>query len=153
MSHLAHHSPLRRVLLVALALPLTVAACEAPTAAVGPDADPAFRRAGGGKPVASSESVMSMSPSEATIAVGGKATVAVTYYDRKGAVVPVDDFRWTYYGCRPVSPAGAYCYDHVSILPLPGLREAEVSGLLAGEVELYATDGIGHEVVARVRVQ
>jgi len=153
MSYLAHRSPLRRTLAVALTMPLALAACESPTAAAAPDADPAFRRAGSGKPVTTTESVMSMSPGDATIAVGGKATVAVTYYDRKGEIVPVTDFRWTYYGCRPVAPAGAYCFDYVSILPLPGLREAEVTGLRAGEVELYATDGVGHEVVARVRVQ
>jgi len=58
-----------------------------------------------GKPASgATQSTMSISPTSATIAVGGSTTVSVTYRDKQGNIIPDTDMRVTYYGCIPVAP-------------------------------------------------
>jgi hypothetical protein len=97
---------------------------------------------------------MSISPTSATISVGGSTTVSVTYRDKQGNIVPESDMRLTFYGCYPVAPAGATCNDLLTITPvMPYLRQAVFAGLAAGQARIYASDGLGTYVYADLVIQ
>jgi len=108
-----------------------------------------------GKPGAgTNQPAMSISPTSATISVGGSTTVSVTYRDKQGNLVSDTDMRITYYGCIPVAPAGASCNDLLTITPvMPYLRQAVIKGVGAGQARLYASDGLGTYVYADLIIQ
>ena len=115
--------------------------------------EPALAR---GKPVSGSSlfAPMSIAPNPLTMTVGSTMTVAVTYRDAKGSIVPETNFRWTYYGCVPVAPAAATCNDLLTLLPLsPYLRKAEIRAMSAGQARIYASDGLGTYVWADLSIQ
>jgi hypothetical protein len=86
--------------------------------------------------------------------VGSTIKVSATYRDAKGVIVPETNFRWTYYGCVPVTPAAATCNDLLTLLPLsPYLRQAEIHALAAGQARIYASDGLGTYVWADLAIQ
>ena len=141
----------------------TLAACDrTPTdnSANGPlPTDVSFARGsnnGGGKGTGTTaeQPRMAISPTELSLAVGQQATVAVTYWDNRGGIIPVTDSKPTYYGCRKVVETDPDCWSIVSIVPGgSNNREAAVTGKARGTVQLYAADGLGTWVSSLVTVQ
>jgi hypothetical protein len=130
----------------------TLAACDrTPT---GNTSDASFARGGngGGKGTGTTadQPRMAISPTQLSLAVGQQATVAVTYWDKAGNVIPVTDTKPTYYGCRPDPD----CWSIVMIVPGgSNNRQATVTGKAPGTVEVYAADGLGTWVTSLVTVQ
>jgi len=143
-----------RCLAVLVPVLLVSSACsDAGSGRFGAPTDPALAR--GGRPASGvTQSSMSISPTSATISVGGSTTVSVTYRDKQGNIVPESDMRLTFYGCYPVAPAGATCNDLLTITPvMPYLRQAVFAGLAAGQARIYASDGLGTYVYADLVIQ
>ena len=93
---------------------------------------------------------MAITPTQLNLVVGQQATVAVTYWDKAGNVIPVTDTKPTYYGCRPDPD----CWSIVMIVPGgSNNRQATVTGKAKGTVEVYAADGLGTWVTSSVTVQ
>ena len=143
---------------------LTLAACDrTPT---GNEARPvlptevAFARNsggnGGGKGPSTTveQPTMAINPTTLSLAVGAQFTVQVTYWDRRGSVIPTTDEKLVYYGCTKVLESDADCYSVIKILPLlPYGRSAQITGMAPGTVKLWASDGLGTWVTSIVTVQ
>src|SRR3954469_25078837 len=92
-----------RYLVTVIPVLLAVSACAdtSRSSLAAPD-DAAFSK---GKPGSgAAQSTMTISPTSATISVGGSTIVSVTYRDKQGNIIPDSDMRITYYGCYPVAP-------------------------------------------------
>ena len=144
----------------------TLAACDrSPTDNSYSGARPAnvsFARGGGGGgggpkgggSAAVEQPKMSISPEQLGLAVGQQATVAVTYRDNRGSIIPVTDDKPTYYGCNKVVETDPDCWSVVSIVPGgTNNRQATVTGKARGTVKVYAADGLGTWVYSTVTVQ
>jgi len=144
-------------------LALTLAACD--RSPVGTDAraalpaEVAFGRNagnGGGKGggAAAEQPSMAITPTTLSLAVGAQFTVQVTYWDKRGSIIPTTDEKIVYYGCKKVLDTDADCYSVIQILPLqPFGREAQITGKAPGTVQLWASDGLGTMVTSTVTVQ
>jgi hypothetical protein len=111
---------------------------------------------GGGKGggTAAEQPTMAISPTQLTLSVGQKSTVAVTYWDNRGNIIPTTDEKLVYYGCRKVVDTDPDCYSVIQILPLqPYGREAEITAKAPGSVILWAYDGVTTWVTSNVTVQ
>jgi hypothetical protein len=111
---------------------------------------------GGGKggSAAQDQPTMAITPTQLSLAVGQQFTVAVTYWDNRGNVIPVTDDKLVYYGCRKLADTDPDCYSVIEILPLqPKGREAQITGKAPGSVTLWAYDGVGTWVTSNVTVQ
>ena len=144
---------LARVGTIILAASMLAACDRTPT---DNSSDASFARGGNGKgPGATSEQPqMAISPTELSLAVGGQAIVSVTYWDRRGNIIPVTVEKMTYYGCLKVLDTDPDCSSIVSIDPGgTNNRQATVTGKAPGTVQVYAADGFGTWVMSRVTVQ
>jgi hypothetical protein len=111
---------------------------------------------GGGKGggVAVEQPSMAITPTTLSLAVGAQFTVQVTYWDRRGAIIPTTDEKIVYYGCQKLQDTDADCYSVLQILPMqPFGREAQITGKAPGTVQLWASDGLGTTVTSTVTVQ
>ena len=110
---------------------------------------------GGGKGGAAVEQpMMAITPTTLSLAVGAQFTVQVTYWDRRGTIIPTTDEKIVYYGCQKLQDTDADCYSVLRILPLqPFGREAQITGKAPGTVQLWASDGLGTTVTSIVTVQ
>jgi hypothetical protein len=111
---------------------------------------------GGGKGggAALDQPTMALSPTQLALAVGQQFTVQVTYWDKRGNIIPTTDEKIVYYGCNKVLETDADCYSVIRILPLqPFGREAQITGKAPGTVQLWASDGLGTMVTSTVTVQ
>jgi hypothetical protein len=111
---------------------------------------------GGGKGggVAVEQPSMAINPTTLSLAVGAQSTVQVTYYDKRGGIIPTTDDKPVYYGCAKVLETDADCYSVIKILPLmPYGRSAQITGMAPGVVKLWASDGLGTWVTSIVTVQ
>ena len=108
----------------------------------------------GGGAVAEPQPIMAISPTTLSLAVGAQFTVQVTYWDKRGNIIPTTDEKIVYYGCKKVLETDADCYSVIQILPLqPFGREAQITGKAPGTVQLWASDGLGTMVASTVTVQ
>jgi len=111
---------------------------------------------GGGKgsSTTTDQPKMAISPTQLSVAVGQQAIVSVTYWDRRGNIVPVTDERLTYYGCYKLLDSDPDCWSIVSIVPGgSNNRQATVIGNAPGTVQVWASDGLGTWVTSVVTVQ
>ena len=109
---------------------------------------------GKGPSTTADQPTMAISPAELSVGVGQQAIVSVTYWDRRGNIVPVTDDRLTYYGCFEVTDGDPDCWSVVSILPGgSNNRQATVTGKAPGRVKVWASDGLGIWVTSVVTVQ
>ena len=141
----------------------TLAACDRTPTDNGSSAtlpaNVSFARGGGGGGgprggATAEQPKMSISPDQLGLVVGQEATVAVTYRDNRGNIIPVTDDKPTYYGCNKVVETDPDCWSVVSIVPGgTNNRQATVTGKARGTVKVYAADGLGTWVYSTVTVQ